>query len=58
LDWLVLRDTACNITSAAYKGWAGGRGMERVEGEGGWVKDALRHRRPSCVHSRPDRWPL
>jgi len=30
-------------------------------GEGGdedeWVNDALRYRRPSYVHSGPDRWP-
>jgi len=35
----------------------GGRGVGKMEGEGGWVNDALRHRRPSCVHSGPDRWP-
>jgi len=35
------------------RGWVGGRGVERVEGEGGRVNDALRHRRPSCVHSGP-----
>jgi len=47
LNWLVLRDflnTACNITSAAYKGWAGGREVGRVEGESGWVNNALGHR--------------
>jgi len=51
---LVLRDilkTPCNITDATNKG------VGRVEGEGGWVNDALRHRRPSYVHSGPDRWP-
>jgi len=31
------------------RGWVG-----RVEEEGRWVNDALRHRRPSCVHSGPD----
>jgi len=39
------------------RGWVDGKGVGRVEGEGGWVNDALRHRRPSCVHSGPDRWP-
>jgi len=39
------------------RGWMGGRGVGRVEGEGGWANDALRHRRPSCVHSGPGRWP-
>jgi len=56
MDWLILKDvlnTACNITNAAYKRWAGGR----VEGEGWWVNNALRHRQPSCVQSVPDRWP-
>jgi len=23
----------------------------------GWVNDVIRHRQPSCVHSRPDSWP-
>jgi len=53
LDWLVLKDvlnTACNITSAAYMAVGGWRG-------GCWINDARRHRRPSCVHSGPDRWP-
>jgi len=36
------------------RGWAGRRGMGRV---GGWVNDVFRHRRASCVHSGPDRWP-
>jgi len=37
----------------------GGRvsGWEGAEREGGCANDALRHRRPSCVHSGPDRWP-
>jgi len=39
------------------RGWAGGRGVRRMEEEGGWANDALRHRQPSCVHSGPDRWP-
>jgi len=37
--------------------WAGARGVGRVKGEGGWVNDAFRHRRPSCVYSGPDIWP-
>jgi len=57
--WLVLRDTlkiACNIMSTAYKGCMGGwEGVERVKGVdglvGGWVNNAIRHRRPSFVHS-------
>ena len=44
-------NTACNITNAINKG------VVRVEREGGWVNDAFRHRRPSCMHSGPDRWP-
>jgi len=43
LDWLVLRDI---LNTAHIRGWVGG-----------WVNNALRHRQPSCVHSRPDRWP-
>jgi len=44
------------------KGWVGGRSGEGggggwVKREDGWIKDALRRRRPSCVHSGPDRWP-
>jgi len=39
------------------RGWAGRRGVWRVEGEDGWINDALRHRRPSCVYSGPGRWP-
>jgi len=34
----------------------GGRGVGRVESDGRWVNDALRHRRPSFVHNWPDRW--
>jgi len=26
------------------RGWVSGRGVGRVEGEGGWFNDALRHR--------------
>jgi len=37
-------------TNKGVGGWERG-------GEGGWVNDVLRHRRPSCVHSGPDRWP-
>jgi len=39
------------------RGWMGGRGVGRVEGEGGWVNNVFRHRQQSCVHSGPDRWP-
>jgi len=39
------------------RGWVGRKDVGRVEGEGGWVNNALRHRRPSCVHSGPNRWP-
>jgi len=35
----------------------GRRGVGRVEGEGVWVNDALKRRRPSCVYSGPDRCP-
>jgi len=42
---------------ATNKGVGGWEGMERMEGEDGWVNDALRHRRASCVHCGPDRWP-
>jgi len=36
---------------ATNKGAGGWVRMRRVEGEGGWVNDALRHRQPSCVVS-------
>jgi len=44
------------------RGWVSsgrrmGRGVRRVEGEGGWANDASRHRQPSYVHSGPGRWP-
>jgi len=40
------------------RGWVGGWvGVGRMEGVGGCVNDALRHRRPSYMHSGPDRWP-
>jgi len=26
------------------RGWAGGRGVERVKGEGGYVNNALKHK--------------
>jgi len=48
LDWLVLSDilnTACNITSAAYKGVSG------------WINIASGHSRPSYMPSMPDKWP-
>jgi len=66
MDLLILGDvliTACTIMSAAYKEvsrWEGGgegKGGLEVEEEGGWVNDASRHRRPSYVHSEPNRWP-
>jgi len=38
------------------RGWVGRRGVGRVEGEGRWVNDTLRHMN-NCVHSGPDRWP-
>jgi len=47
MDWLILRDvmnTACNITSATYKGVGGWKGDgARVEGVDGWVNNASRH---------------
>jgi len=54
MDWLILRvvlNTAYNITSVTYKAWMSGRGVGMMEGEGGWVNDAIRHSQPNCVHS-------